>query len=133
VCWPTALPKTSPPVCHGSRRFASSHGLLRTSSRGRPPTSARLGARYVLDGSVRRAGSTVRVSVRLVDAETGSHLWAENYDRDLGEGTFALQDDIASRVVATVADDSGVLVRSMAVTLKDRPIEELSVTELALM
>jgi len=87
----------------------------------------------VLDGSVRRAGSTVRVSVRLVDAETGSHLWAENYDRDLGEGTFALQDDIASRVVATVADDSGVLVRSMAVTLKDRPIEELSVTELALM
>ncbi len=94
--------------------------------------SARAGARYLLEGNVRNAGGTVRVSVRLVDAETDTHLWAENYDRQTASGVFALQDDIASRVVATVANSSGVLIRSMVRSLKEKPIDELTIFELVL-
>jgi TolB-like protein/Flp pilus assembly protein TadD len=92
-----------------------------------------LGARYALEGAVRKAGSAVRVGVQLVDASTGTHMWAETYDRDLaGAGIFKLQDDITDRVVATVADPYGVLVRAMALAVRDRPVEELSARELAL-
>jgi serine/threonine protein kinase/tetratricopeptide (TPR) repeat protein len=92
-----------------------------------------LGARYALEGAVRKAGSAVRVSVQLLDAETGTHLWAESYDRDLaGAGIFKVQDDVTDRVVATVADPYGVLVRSMAVAVRDRPVAELSARELVL-
>ncbi len=92
-----------------------------------------LGARYALEGAVRKAGGTVRVGVQLLDASTGTHMWAEAYDRDLaGAGIFEVQDDITDRVVATVADPYGVLVRSMAVAVRDRPVEELSAQELAL-
>jgi TolB-like protein/Tfp pilus assembly protein PilF len=92
-----------------------------------------LGARYALEGAVRKAGSAVRVNVQLVDASTGTHMWAETYDRDLaGAGIFRLQDDVTDRVVATVADPYGVLVRSMALAVRDRPVEELNARELAL-
>jgi len=92
-----------------------------------------LGARYALEGAVRKAGGAVRVSVQLLDASTGTHMWAETYDRDLaGAGIFKLQDDITDRVVATVADPYGVLVRSMALAVRDRPVEDLSARELAL-
>jgi TolB-like protein len=93
---------------------------------------AHLGVRYVLEGSVRKSGAAVRASMRLVDAASGAHLWAETYDRDQGAGMFAVQDGIASQVVATVADTNGVLVRSMAIELKERPAEELTVSELVL-
>jgi len=92
-----------------------------------------LGARYALEGAARKAGSAVRVSVQLLDVETGTHLWAETYDRDLaGAGIFKVQDDVTDRVVATVADPYGVLVRSMAVAVRDRPVAELSAKELVL-
>ncbi len=92
-----------------------------------------LGARYALEGAVRKAGSAVRVSVQLLDLATGTHMWAEAYDRDLaGAGIFEVQDDVTDRVVATVADPYGVLVRSMALTVRDRPAEELSAPELVL-
>ena len=97
-------------------------------------TADALKVRYLLDGTVRAAGDALRVSVRLVDSTTGVHLWAENYDRALKGGTslFDLQDDLSSRIVATVADSSGVLTRSMASSVKERPIDELSVGELVL-
>jgi adenylate cyclase len=60
-----------------------------------------LGVRYVLEGSVRRAGSRVRVSVQLIDAESGSHLWAERYDRDLAN-IFAVQDEITASVILAI-------------------------------
>ena len=73
-----------------------------------------VGARYLIEGSVRKAGSIVRVGVRLVDSRTGAHLWAETYTRDMSAlDIFSVQDDITGRVVATVADGYGVLVRSM--------------------
>ena len=61
-----------------------------------------LGVRYVLQGSVRKAGNRVRVTAQLVDNETGQHLWAERYDRDLGD-IFALQDELSRKVVAATA------------------------------
>src|SRR5215469_7079049 len=60
-----------------------------------------LGVRYVLEGSMRRAGQRVRISSQLIDIATGTHLWAERYDRDLTD-IFAVQDDISSRVVAAI-------------------------------
>jgi TolB-like protein/Tfp pilus assembly protein PilF len=89
-------------------------------------------ARYVLEGQVRVAQSAVRVSARLTDTISGAHLWAENYDRPADAGVFALQDDIAPRIVATVGDANGVLLRSMVATLKQRPIEEHTVRDLVL-
>src|SRR5262249_17915126 len=50
-----------------------------------------LGVRYVLEGSLRKAGNRIRVTAQLVEAETGKHVWAERYDRDLAD-IFALQD-----------------------------------------
>jgi adenylate cyclase len=61
-----------------------------------------LGARYVLEGSVRRAGDRIRITAQLIDATTGAHLWAERYDRKL-EDTFAVQDEVARRIVAVLA------------------------------
>lgn len=57
-----------------------------------------LGVRHVLEGSVRKAGSRVRVTAQLVDVETDQHLWSEKYDRDL-EDIFAVQDEIARAIV----------------------------------
>jgi TolB-like protein len=54
-----------------------------------------LGVRYVLEGSVRRSGSRVRVSAQLIDAATDAHLWAERFDGDTGD-LFALQDEVTS-------------------------------------
>jgi adenylate cyclase len=56
-----------------------------------------LGVRYVLEGSVQRSEDSVRITAQLIDALTGHHLWAENYDRKLGD-IFALQDDITEHV-----------------------------------
>jgi TolB-like protein len=60
-----------------------------------------LGVRYVLEGSVRRMAKRVRISAQLIDAVTGSHVWAERYDRDL-EGLFEVQDEVTRTIVATL-------------------------------
>ena len=60
-----------------------------------------LGVRYVLEGSVRKAANRVRITGQLIDAEDGSHLWAERYDRDLTD-VFALQDEITISVIAAI-------------------------------
>ncbi len=56
-----------------------------------------LGVRYVLEGSVQRAGNKVRINVQLVDAETGAQLWADRFDRDAAD-LFALQNEITARI-----------------------------------
>ena len=61
-----------------------------------------LGVRYVLEGSVRKAGKRVRITAQLVDASTGGHLWAERYDRDLKD-IFALQDEVTRKIVSALA------------------------------
>ena len=60
-----------------------------------------LGVRYVLEGSVRKGGSRVRITAQLIDASTGNHLWADRYDGDLTD-VFALQDEITQKVVAAI-------------------------------
>jgi TolB-like protein/cytochrome c-type biogenesis protein CcmH/NrfG len=60
-----------------------------------------LGVRYVLEGSFQRAGERVRINAQLVDGLTGRHLWAERYDREIGD-IFALQDDITNHVVTAL-------------------------------
>ena len=60
-----------------------------------------LGARYVLEGSVRKAGDRVRITGQLIDGRSGIHLWAERYDRDY-QDLFAVQDEITTRIVAAI-------------------------------
>ena len=60
-----------------------------------------LGARYVLEGSVRKVGSKVRINAQLSDARTGHHLWAEKYDRDLKD-VFILQDEITKNIITAL-------------------------------
>jgi len=57
-----------------------------------------LGVRYVLEGSVRKAGDRVRITAQLIDGQSGGHLWAERYDRRL-EDIFAVQDDVTEKIV----------------------------------
>lgn len=86
-----------------------------------------LGARYVLEGSLRQAGGTLRIAARLVDAETGAHLWAETFDRDWRkDAIFALQDEITDRIVPPVADVYGVLARAIAPGTGGKPIASLT-------
>jgi adenylate cyclase len=61
-----------------------------------------LGVRYVLEGSLRKAGNRIRVTAQLVEAETGKHVWAERYDRDLAD-LFAVQDEITEAVTIAIA------------------------------
>jgi adenylate cyclase len=63
-----------------------------------------LGVRYILEGSVRRAGNRVRVNVQLIDAQIDRHVWAERFDREM-EDVFELQDDIVARIAATVGPE----------------------------
>jgi adenylate cyclase len=64
--------------------------------------SRELGIRYVLQGSVRKAGDRIRITAQLVDVNTGGHLWAEKYDRDLKD-IFALQDEVTQKIVTALA------------------------------
>ena len=63
-----------------------------------------LGARYLLEGSVRKAGNRIRVAAQLIDVETGHHVWAERYDRAL-EDVFELQDEITQHIAALIAPE----------------------------
>ncbi len=86
-----------------------------------------LGARYVMEGSLRQAGSKLRIAVQLVDAISGAHLWAETYDRSFNpDAVFELQDDLVPRIVSTVADMYGVLPHTMSEALRSRGAGELS-------
>jgi TolB-like protein/Tfp pilus assembly protein PilF len=86
-----------------------------------------LDARYVMEGTLRQAGKKLRLAVQLVDATTGAHLWAENYEREFSPETiFELQDDLVPRIVSTVADWYGVLPHSMSESVRLRPPDQLS-------
>jgi TolB-like protein len=63
--------------------------------------AAELGVRYVVEGSVRKSGDRVRITAQLNDTTTGSHIWAEHYDRDLID-VFAVQDEITDAIVTAI-------------------------------
>jgi adenylate cyclase len=77
--------------------------------------SEELGVRYVLEGSVQRSADRIRITVQMVDALTGHHIWAEKYDRDL-KNIFALQDEITMKVITAlqVKLTSGEMAHAMA-------------------
>ncbi len=92
-----------------------------------------LGARYVMEGSLRQVGSTLRIAVQLVDTTTGAHLWAETFERVYkAEAAFELMDEVVPRIVSTVADAHGVLPHSMSEALRDRDPTQLSPYEAVL-
>ena len=92
-----------------------------------------LGARYVMEGSLRQAGSKLRLAAQLVDTVSGAHLWAETYERAFGpESVFEVQDDLVPRIVSTVADQYGILPRSMSETLSSRSEDSLTSHEAVL-
>jgi adenylate cyclase len=72
-----------------------------------------LGIRYVLEGSVRKAGNRVRITAQLIEAATGTHLWGERYDRDLAD-TFAVQDQITESVVGAIEPELQQVERQRA-------------------
>ena len=73
--------------------------------KGTRPTHAQvrreLGVRYLLEGSVQRAGEQIRINTQLIDTDTGGHVWAERYDRELTD-LFALQDEITHEIVSAL-------------------------------
>jgi adenylate cyclase len=92
-----------------------------------------LGARYVIEGAVRKSGSKMRISSRVVDTASGEHLWAENYDRDLkATSLFELQDEVTAKIVSTVGDCHGALPRAMAAVVKRKPSEQATPYEAVL-
>jgi adenylate cyclase len=84
-----------------------------------------LGVRYVLEGSVRKGSSRLRITAQLVDAESGNHLWAERYDRDLSD-IFAVQDEITQRVVAAIEPE---LYEAENIRSRRKPPENLDAWE----
>jgi adenylate cyclase len=82
---------------------------------------AELGARYLVEGSVRRAGDQIRVTAQLIDAPSGEHVWAETFDRKVTD-VFALQDEISSTIAASIAGD---ITRSEGERARQRDSENL--------
>jgi len=86
-----------------------------------------LGARYLVEGTLRQAGSKLRVAVRLVDTESEAHLWAETFERDWHkESVFELQDEITDRIVGPIADIYGLLARAIFATTAGEAPEALA-------
>jgi adenylate cyclase len=81
----------------------------------------KLGVRYVVEGSIRKVGSRVRITAQLIEAATGSHVWAERYDRDL-EDIFAVQDEVTRSIVAAVP---GQLESDILKASRRKPTESL--------
>ena len=100
---PTELPRTSSLSCRAIRTCLLSRVTHLSQYRGKAArvtdVARELGARYVLEGSVRRAGNRVRINAQLIDAANGTHLWVQRYDRAIDD-ILAIQDEI-TLVLAT--------------------------------
>ncbi|MDI1337508.1 MAG: TIR domain-containing protein [Lacunisphaera sp.] len=80
-----------------------------------PDIARQLGVAYVVEGSVQRSGDRVKITAQLIKAVDGFHLWSETYTRDMKD-IFALQDEIAGRIAASLSDKLGVTVPTLAKT-----------------
>ena len=93
----------------------------------------KLGVRYVVEGSVRKVDTDIRVTARLLDANTGAHLWAETYERELNaKNIFAVQDDIKNRIVSIIAGDFGVISRARMKDVVTKKTDSLDAYECVL-
>jgi len=92
-----------------------------------------LGARYVLDGSVRRSESRLRITAELIDVTSGGHLWGETYDRDLtATDIFDVQDEITGQVVVAIGGLGEAITQSVISDSRRRPTKNLSAYECVL-
>ncbi len=80
-----------------------------------------LGVRYILQGSMRRAGKRLRISAQLIDSESGGHLWSQSFDSDVGE-IFDVQDKVSSEIVAILGGEIKALAQARA---REKPVEDL--------
>ena len=104
---------------HSSFKFKGQHRDIREIGRD-------LGVRYVLEGSVRKAGDMVRVTGQLIDASDGAHMFSETYDRDLSvQNILAIQDDIADRIVAAIGQPYGIMARAGVRSARAKPAHHL--------
>ncbi len=107
-------------IITGLSRYRSLFVIARNSTfayKGQSPdmrdVSRDLGVKYVLEGSVRKGGSRIRVTAQLIEGATGSHIWAERYDRELDD-IFALQDEITETIVAAIGPEIDQFEREQA-------------------
>jgi TolB-like protein/tetratricopeptide (TPR) repeat protein len=109
-------------------RVISRTTMLRYSDRGDDISAiaAELDVRYVLEGSVRRAGDRVRVTAQLIDGRSDEHVWAENYDRSLDD-VFAIQSDIAKEIAAAM---QAQISPAEQVLIERRPTDNVAAYEL---
>jgi adenylate cyclase len=92
---------------------------------------AELGARYLVEGSVRRADDRIRVTAQLIDASSGEHVWGEAYDRDVKD-VFAVQDEISSTIAASIASDVNRMESERASRRGTENLEAWSLYEMGL-
>jgi len=95
-------------IITGLSKLPKMHVIARNSTfvyKGKPlkvqQVGQELGVRYVLEGSVRKAGNRIRVTAQLIDVNTGYHLWAERYERELSD-IFAVQDAITMKILSAL-------------------------------
>ena len=96
-----------------------------------PKLGRELGARYVLEGSVRRVDDGLRVTAQLIDTQTGSNVWADRFDRKLAD-IFLVQDEIVSQIVAEIAGSYGAVERNEAKAAARKSPEEIRAYDLVL-
>jgi len=90
--------------------------------------ASQLGVRYILEGSVRKSASRVRVTGQLIDAMHGNHLWADRYDRELAD-IFALQDEITTRVIGSVSPQ---ILLAEAARVRRKPPQSIDAWDLVM-
>lgn len=109
----------------------SSFGFKGQESLGIQVIAERLAVRHVLEGSVRRAGNNLRITAQLVDARVDRHLWSDTFDRPLtAENVFAIQEEIASAIVAAMVESLGIEIEDQVRLVK--PTENLTAYEMYL-
>ena len=90
-----------------------------------------LGVRYVLEGSIRRSDDRVRVMAQLIDTQTGAHIWADRFDREMAD-IFLVQDEIVSQIVAKIAGNFGVIDINEARSATRKNPDEIQAYDLVL-
>ena len=96
-----------------------------------PKLGRELGARYVLEGSVRRTDNRLRVMAQLIETQTGAHVWADRFDREMAD-VFLVQDEIVSQIVAKVAGGYGVIEITETKSAAHKSPEEIRAYDLVL-
>ena len=90
-----------------------------------------LNVRYVLEGSVQRSDDRLRVAAQLIDTETGTHIWADRYDREMAD-VFLVQDEIVNQIVAKIAGSYGAIERAEVNSAARKSSEQIRAYDLVL-